>query len=99
MLASSGNICFKFPMVLFFQDSCLPGAVFVWDINNSGKEDLDISITFTFKNGTGGKDDKKGKEKIFCEHPWRNYFMTANSANIKCVNLNDYFVDNDDIQV
>jgi beta-glucosidase 2, glycosyl-hydrolase family 116 N-term len=59
-------------VVLFIQDSCLPGAVFVWDIHNSGKEDLDISITFTFKNGTGGKDDKKGIEKIIFECP-NNY--------------------------
>lgn len=48
---------------MFSQDSCLPGAVFVWDIQNNSKEDLDISITFTFKNGTGGKDDKKGKKR------------------------------------
>lgn len=50
---------------MFYQDSCLPGAVFVWDIQNNSKEDLDISITFTFKNGTGGKDDKKGEKTSY----------------------------------
>ncbi|XP_065333183.1 non-lysosomal glucosylceramidase [Cloeon dipterum] len=43
-----------------YKDSSLPCAVFVWDVENGSNEDLQISITMTFKNGTGGKDDKKG---------------------------------------
>jgi hypothetical protein len=47
------------------QDSSLPVAVFVWNIENHGNESLDVSITFTFKNGTGGKSDKKGTFTLF----------------------------------
>ncbi|KAF4532276.1 hypothetical protein B566_EDAN007248 [Ephemera danica] len=43
-----------------YKDSSLPVAVFVWSIENHGDESLDVSITFTFKNGMGGKSDKKG---------------------------------------
>lgn len=32
-------------------------AVFVWDVENLGQEELDVSITFTFKNGRGVKED------------------------------------------
>jgi len=41
----------------------LPCAVFVWSIENNGAEPLDVSITFTFKNGQGeeaGGDDVAG---------------------------------------
>lgn len=45
---------------MFFQDSSVPGGVFVWSIENSGNDSLHVSITFTMKNGTGSKKDKKG---------------------------------------
>lgn len=44
----------------FSQDSCLPVAVFVWDIENKNDYDLDVSIMFTMVNGSGHKDDKSG---------------------------------------
>lgn len=46
-----------------FQDSCLPVGVFVWNIENYNPEPRDVSITFTFKNGTGGSADKEGKSR------------------------------------
>uniref|UniRef100_A0A1B6DSU6 Non-lysosomal glucosylceramidase n=1 Tax=Clastoptera arizonana TaxID=38151 RepID=A0A1B6DSU6_9HEMI len=42
-----------------YKDSCLPGCAFIWSIENNNEEALNVSITFTFKNGTGGKNDKK----------------------------------------
>ena len=33
---------------------------FIWTVENNGSDDLDISITFTFKNGQGSKKDKEG---------------------------------------
>ena len=45
---------------MFFQDSSLPAAVFVWDIKNNSTEEVDISITFTFKNGQGEPADAEG---------------------------------------
>ncbi|KAL4228193.1 Non-lysosomal glucosylceramidase [Mactra antiquata] len=43
-----------------YKDSSFPMAAFIWDVENMGTDDLDISITFTFKNGTGGKKDFTG---------------------------------------
>lgn len=42
------------------QDSSLPVAVFVWDIENKNDYALDVSIMFTMVNGSGHKDDKSG---------------------------------------
>lgn len=70
---SPANIHFYFEVVffqttdlwarflLYLQDSTLPGAVFVWTVHNEGTEMLHVSITFTFKNGCGRKDDKERK--------------------------------------
>lgn len=44
-----------------YKDSCLPGCVFVWSVENRSDKNYKISITFTFKNGTGSKEDKKGE--------------------------------------
>ncbi|XP_052099238.1 non-lysosomal glucosylceramidase-like isoform X1 [Mytilus californianus] len=40
-----------------YKDTSFPMAVFVWSVENMGQESLDISITFTFKNGRGVKED------------------------------------------
>lgn len=42
------------------QDSSLPVAVFVWDIENKNDYDLDVSIMFTMVNGSGDNNDKSG---------------------------------------
>ena len=43
-----------------YKDSSLPASVFIFNVeNNSGKE-LKVGITFSFKNGTGSKQDKSG---------------------------------------
>ncbi|XP_068244667.1 non-lysosomal glucosylceramidase [Palaemon carinicauda] len=44
-----------------YKDSCLPIGVFVWNIENHNSEPRDVSITFTFKNGTGGSCDRNGE--------------------------------------
>lgn len=56
---------------LIFQDTSLPTAVFIWDIQNDGDTDLEASITFTFKNGQGVKADSTGgcwSEPFHCQH-------------------------------
>ncbi|XP_058791221.1 non-lysosomal glucosylceramidase [Phymastichus coffea] len=45
-----------------YQDSCLPCAVFTWDVVNSSRRDLHVSITFTFQSGCGSKDDAEGEK-------------------------------------
>ncbi|XP_063225117.1 non-lysosomal glucosylceramidase isoform X3 [Bacillus rossius redtenbacheri] len=43
-----------------YKDSCVPGAAFVWTVENNGDDKLSVSITMTFKNGTGSKEDRSG---------------------------------------
>lgn len=55
------KICKKRSVFVFLsQDSSLPVAVFVWDIENKNDYALDVSIMFTMVNGSGQKDDKSG---------------------------------------
>ena len=42
------------------KDSSLSAAVFVWTVENTGSQDVHVSIMFTFKNGQGTKEDKAG---------------------------------------
>ncbi|KAK4884164.1 hypothetical protein RN001_000435 [Aquatica leii] len=41
-----------------YKDSSLPCAMFIWSVENVCKEERRVTITFTFKNGTGDKRDK-----------------------------------------
>lgn len=43
-----------------YKETSFPMGVFAWSVENNGSEALDISIVFTFKNGTGSKDDALG---------------------------------------
>ena len=45
-------------VVCFFKETSLPVGVFVWDVYNNGNEAADVSIMFTWKNGTGTSSDK-----------------------------------------
>ncbi|XP_026481265.1 LOW QUALITY PROTEIN: non-lysosomal glucosylceramidase-like [Ctenocephalides felis] len=49
-----------------YKDSCLPCAVFVWSVDNICSEERTVSITFSFKNGTGtAKQDAEGNASSF----------------------------------
>lgn len=44
-----------------YKDSSLPCAIFVWTVENVSEEDRKVSLSFTFKNGTGTKkQDRAG---------------------------------------
>ncbi|XP_043543049.1 non-lysosomal glucosylceramidase isoform X3 [Chiloscyllium plagiosum] len=43
-----------------YMDTSLPVGVFIWEIENQNKEDLEVALMFTLRNGTGTKDDLKG---------------------------------------
>ncbi|CAH1796951.1 unnamed protein product [Owenia fusiformis] len=43
-----------------YKESTIPAAVFVWTVENRNSEPIDVSITFTFKNGQGSSQDLKG---------------------------------------
>ncbi|XP_019619561.1 PREDICTED: LOW QUALITY PROTEIN: non-lysosomal glucosylceramidase-like [Branchiostoma belcheri] len=43
-----------------YKDSSLPAAVFVWTAENHGKEEVDISLMFTFQNSIGAETDLSG---------------------------------------
>lgn len=47
-----------------YKDTSLPCAVFVWQVENVGEKERKVSITFTWKNGTGSKkQDAAGNPK------------------------------------
>lgn len=51
-----------------YKDSSLPTAVFVWSIENVCDQDRKVSITFSFKNGTGlKKQDFEGTISLIPE--------------------------------
>ncbi|XP_032887405.1 non-lysosomal glucosylceramidase [Amblyraja radiata] len=43
-----------------YMDTSLPVGVFVWEIENQNEHDLEVSLMFTLRNGTGTKDDQRG---------------------------------------
>ncbi|XP_053150773.1 non-lysosomal glucosylceramidase [Hemicordylus capensis] len=43
-----------------YQDTSLPVGVFVWEVENNSGEEVEVSIMFTFRNGTESKDDGCG---------------------------------------
>lgn len=43
-----------------YKDSCVPGCVFVWDVENSSSQVYKVSLTFTFQNGRGNSQDVQG---------------------------------------
>ncbi|XP_025973175.2 non-lysosomal glucosylceramidase-like [Dromaius novaehollandiae] len=43
-----------------YQDSSLPVALLIWEVENENDEDVDVSIMFSLQNGTGTKEDKRG---------------------------------------
>lgn len=43
-----------------YKDTSLPVGVFFWEIINNSKDDIEVSIAFTFKNGTGSHKDRRG---------------------------------------
>lgn len=42
-----------------YMDSSLPCAMFIWSIHNISKEERNVTIAFTFKNGMSNNADKK----------------------------------------
>lgn len=45
-----------------YETSSMPAAVFEWTIENRSGVDKEISIMFTFQNGTGVKMDEQGND-------------------------------------
>eukprot|EP00794_Sanderia_malayensis_P009762 gene9762-10761_t len=43
-----------------YKDTSLPVGMFVWTVENLGKEDIDVTIMFSFQNGDGGPHDSRG---------------------------------------
>ena len=48
----------------------MPVGVFIWTVENLGKEEIEVSIMLTFQNGTGGPSDEAGghyNEAFMCK--------------------------------
>jgi non-lysosomal glucosylceramidase len=43
-----------------YRDSSLPVAVFVWTVENTGTDQAEVALMFSFQNGTGGPNDFAG---------------------------------------
>eukprot|EP00743_Colponemidia_sp_Colp-15_P006641 GILK01007159.1.p1 GENE.GILK01007159.1~~GILK01007159.1.p1 ORF type:complete len:419 (-),score=62.52 GILK01007159.1:17-1273(-) len=43
-----------------YRESSFPACVFEWTVENTGAEEAQVSIMFTFQNGTGDSNDKLG---------------------------------------
>jgi len=43
-----------------YKESSFPESAFVWTMTNTGEEDADAALMFTFQNGTGGENDFAG---------------------------------------
>ncbi|OCT56918.1 non-lysosomal glucosylceramidase [Xenopus laevis] len=43
-----------------YKDSSLPLAVLVWDIENGGDEETEVTIMFSLRNGSGTRSDRAG---------------------------------------
>ncbi len=43
-----------------YKESSFPVSTFVWTVENTGEEDVDAALMFTFQNGTGGENDQWG---------------------------------------
>ena len=43
-----------------YEESSVPAGVFVWTIDNTGREAATVSLMFTFQNGSGGENDRAG---------------------------------------
>ncbi|XP_017769202.1 PREDICTED: non-lysosomal glucosylceramidase [Nicrophorus vespilloides] len=54
-----------------YKDTSIPAAVFVWTIDNVSEEELNVTITFTFKNGIG---NRKIDNKAACSSKPFSYF-------------------------
>uniref|UniRef100_A0A1B0AJL2 Non-lysosomal glucosylceramidase n=1 Tax=Glossina pallidipes TaxID=7398 RepID=A0A1B0AJL2_GLOPL len=70
-----------------YKDSSIPCAVFVWNVENVSEEERTVSITFTFKNGTGNKkQDAEGlpSSSCFCEGNAKGVIINQKIADIPC---------------
>lgn len=87
-----------------YKDSSVPGGVFVWSVENNSNELLYVSITFTVKNGTGSKNDKKGGcwneqfERSECKVSVKGILMNQLINNMPCTYAVSAVV-NDDVTV
>lgn len=51
-------------IVVLLQDSCVPGGVFIWSVENNSNQHYSVSLTFTFASGNGVPTYTTGKHKF-----------------------------------
>lgn len=70
-----------------YKESSLPVAVFVWTVENVCGKDRHVTITFTFKNGTGNKkQDAEGNSETaqFAHGSAKGVNIKQNIADMQC---------------
>jgi len=66
-----------------YKDTSLPVGVFIWTVENFGKEEIEVSIMFSFQNGTGGPSDEAGghyNEPFMCKGVFSEVKLQEESA-------------------
>ncbi|XP_078484409.1 non-lysosomal glucosylceramidase [Ciona intestinalis] len=54
-----------------YKDTSLPAAVFVWDVENRGNEEVEVTIVMSLENGTGNPEQQKKVSGLWNE-PFSN---------------------------
>ncbi|CAH1113965.1 unnamed protein product [Psylliodes chrysocephalus] len=69
-----------------YANSCLPCAVFVWNVKNVCNAQRTVTIAFTFKNGTGNPSDNKAtcSSKSFVYENSEGVILYNNLDTIQC---------------
>ncbi|CAH2002818.1 unnamed protein product [Acanthoscelides obtectus] len=69
-----------------YVNSCLPCAVFVWSIENVSDEQRTVTVSLTFKNGTGNKKDRNAtcSSKIFSYINSEGVILYHTIDNMRC---------------
>lgn len=47
------------------KDSCIPGGVFIWTVENNSNQEYYVSLTFTFASGNGLSTNSSGEYNIY----------------------------------
>lgn len=47
------------------KDSCIPGGVFIWTVENNSNQQYYVSLTFTFSSGNGFLKNSTGEYNLY----------------------------------
>lgn len=54
------------------KDSCIPGGVFIWTVENNSNEQYYVSLTFSFASGNGLSTHSTGEYNLYFNNKYYN---------------------------